>query len=114
VGKFNLEMCSEDCGSIFPEIICTCLTITDFMSQNSLIFILSTTKLKNFEDVWVIQNEGENCCPCLVESNCVHVLPLGLNNILEDTCIKGRIILTGVRFRIGFIRLRTVTSDRFM
>jgi hypothetical protein len=49
-----------------------------------------------------------------VESNAVHVLPLGFNNILEDIYIKGRITLTGVRFGIGFIRLRRVTSDRFM
>jgi hypothetical protein len=67
--------------------------------------------LTNFEH-WVIQNEGENCCPCPVESNVVHVLPLGLNNFLEGICIKGRIILTGAEVQDCFHQAQD--SDRFM
>jgi hypothetical protein len=51
VGKLNLEMCSKDAGTNFLENMCTYLKITGFISQKSVIFIIPTTKLTNFENV---------------------------------------------------------------
>jgi hypothetical protein len=58
VGKLNLEMCSEDGSSNSFENICTYLTITDFISQKSLIFISSNAKLTNFENLGLFSMRG--------------------------------------------------------